>query len=322
MPVYSLELPDVPKQIFPARFRLGGPNPRGDRFGMTNYYLEFNGRPYFGISGEFHYSRYPFREWDEALLQMKLAGIGIVATYVFWIHHEEEEGCFDWNGDNNLRYFVDLCAKHDLRVILRIGPFAHGECRNGGLPDWLYGRPFEVRSNDPGYLFYARRLYAEIGRQVAGQLFKDGGPIIGIQLENEYMHAAAPWELTAGQGDEFLSGGRDGAAICGCCGNWRGSAAWSRPSIPAPAGAARRCWRERSCPCTGDTPSPPGTSGRTARSRSRPMSISSKTTTTPGRAAMASTRPIPPKPILTPAARWVAGCNAGTRRVLWSRPPA
>jgi beta-galactosidase len=79
---------------------------------------------------------------------------------------------------------------------MRIGPFAHGEIRNGGLPDWLYGRPIDVRSNDPAYLFYTNRLYQEIGQQLKGLMFKDGGPIIGVQLENEYQHSTAPWGFT------------------------------------------------------------------------------------------------------------------------------
>ena len=79
---------------------------------------------------------------------------------------------------------------------MRVGPFDHGEIRNGGLPDWLYGRPIDVRSNDPAYLFYVNRLYMEIGKQLNGLMFKDGGPIVGVQIENEYQHSAAPWGFT------------------------------------------------------------------------------------------------------------------------------
>jgi Glycosyl hydrolases family 35 len=92
-------------------------------------------------------------------------------------------------------------------VILRVGPFCHGECRNGGLPDGLYGRPFEVRSNAERYLAYVRRQYGEIGRQVRGQFFQDGGPVIGVQLENEFMAAAAPWEMVPKQAHEWITEG-------------------------------------------------------------------------------------------------------------------
>jgi beta-galactosidase len=63
--------------------------------------------------------------------------VQIISTYIFWIHDEEVEGQFDWSGQRNLREFVQLCAKHGLYVYSRIGPWAHGEVRNGGLPDWL-----------------------------------------------------------------------------------------------------------------------------------------------------------------------------------------
>src|SRR5690606_5552320 len=94
--------------------------------------------------------------------------------------------------------------------ILRIGPFDHGEVRNGGFPDWLYGMPCEKRSNDPLYLELVERLYQEIGYQIKGLLFKDGGPIIGVQLENEFCHSSAPWELTTGTSNEWVDPGRDG----------------------------------------------------------------------------------------------------------------
>ncbi|TYP74579.1 beta-galactosidase [Paenibacillus methanolicus] len=200
------------KDIYPSTLRLGGANPQGDEIGFTNYYMTRNGEPYFAICGEFHYSRYPREQWETEIRKMKMSGINVIPTYIFWNHHEEEEGRFEWEGDRNLRAFVELCGRDGVYVILRVGPFCHGEVRNGGLPDWLFGRSFDVRSNDEGYLGYVKRLYEEIGRQAAGLMFKDGGPVIGIQLENEFNASAALWELTAKQGDEYLSGGSGGEA--------------------------------------------------------------------------------------------------------------
>lgn len=68
---------------------------------------------------------------------MRACGMDIIATYVFWIHHEEEEGVFDFSGQRNLHRFLELCEKWQMHVWLRIGPWAHGEARNGGFPDWL-----------------------------------------------------------------------------------------------------------------------------------------------------------------------------------------
>jgi hypothetical protein len=200
------------KTIYSGHLRLGGSDRHGNTLDLTNYYLTWNGKPFFVISGEFHYSRYPEVYWEEELLKIKAGGVNTVATYVFWIFHEEKPGIFEWEGQKNLRRFIELCARHDLKVLLRIGPFAHGEWRNGGLPDWLYGQPFEVRSNDPGYLACVERYYAEIGQQVRGLLFKDGGPIVGIQIENEYMHAGAPWEVVDPVRDvEWITAGCQGA---------------------------------------------------------------------------------------------------------------
>ncbi len=210
MSTHFLDLRNVEKTIVPCLPKLQGTSPDGVHLDFTNYYLQRNGQPFFAIAGEFHYSRYDWRDWETELIKIRAGGVNVVPTYIFWIHHEEEEGCFDWQGNRDLRRFVQLCGKHGLYVILRMGPFDHGECRNGGMPDWLHGRPFELRSNDEGYLHHVRRLYGEIGRQVQGLMFQDGGPVIGVQLENEYGHCGAPWEMTRGQGDEWVPSGRDG----------------------------------------------------------------------------------------------------------------
>ena len=81
---------------------------------------------------------------------------------------------WDFSGNRNVRRFVELCARHGLHVIVRLGPFCHGEVRNGGLPDWLYGKSYEVRSLDAGFLDAVRGLYAHIAQQLRGLYFKDG----------------------------------------------------------------------------------------------------------------------------------------------------
>lgn len=197
------------RRTFGASRELGR-NPRGERIGLNRFHLEWNGRPWLPVMGEFQYSRYPAEYWEEELLKIKAGGVEIVPTYAFWNHHEEEEGVFDWSGRRDLRRFVKLCAKHRLWVVMRVGPFCHGEARNGGLPDWLYGQGFEVRRDDPAYLFYVRRLYREIGRQLRGLLFKDGGPVLGLQCENEFMASAAPWETTHNPAMDYTPKGEGG----------------------------------------------------------------------------------------------------------------
>ncbi len=193
---YEIDIHSTPYFIKTGHLQMGGSNSAGDSIAVNSRYIELNNKPIFPIVGEIHFSRYPHKYWDEAIIKMKAGGINIIATYVFWSMHEEIEGQFEWNADNDLRKFIELCAANEMRVILRIGPFCHGEIRNGGLPDWLLGKMLTIRSNDPKYLFYVDRLYAEIGKQIKGLLFKDNGPIFAIQLENEYQHSASAWGLS------------------------------------------------------------------------------------------------------------------------------
>lgn len=210
---YQLSIKDLKeKKIYSLGNDFQGKSKSGEELSFTNYYMLKNGKPFFGVSGEFHFSRMADSRWEDELIKMKLCGLNTVSTYVFWIHHEEEEGKFDFSGSRNLRKFVTLCQKHGLYVILRVGPFAHGEARNGGLPDWLYGKPFEVRTTDQRFLDYVKRLYDKIGQEVSGLFFQDNGPIIGVQLDNEYMHSAAPWETTIGTSEEYVFVGNEGNA--------------------------------------------------------------------------------------------------------------
>lgn len=207
---YEIDVRSANKDIRTGHLDLGGANPAGDRISVNSFYLSINDKPFIPITGEFHFSRYPKQYWDESLKKMKAGGINVVATYVFWIMHEEKEGQFRWEGDRDLRYFIGLCQKNGLYAIVRIGPFCHGEIRSGGMPDWLLGRPVSIRSNDPGYLAYVERLYNQIGGQIEGMYYKDGGPIIGVQLENEYQHSASPWGLTyPGQPHDWTASERD-----------------------------------------------------------------------------------------------------------------
>lgn len=165
--------------------------PDGTTLTFDSQSLRLNDQPFIPVMGEFHFSRYPASEWREELMKMKAGGITIVATYCFWIHHEEVEGTWNWEGQRDLREFVRLCGEVGLNIIVRCGPWAHGEVRNGGLPDWVVHRKEgEIRTTNEGFLKQARELYTQIAQQLKGQLWKDGGPVIGIQLDNEYYGPA------------------------------------------------------------------------------------------------------------------------------------
>ncbi len=159
--------------------------PDGHSIAANSQYLLRDGKPWLPVMGEFHYTRFPPDQWDAELLKMKAAGIDIVSTYIIWSHHEERPDQYDFSGDRDLRRFVELCKKHGLLVVLRLGPWDHAEVRYGGIPDWVVNA-VPTRGNDPQYLAYVRDYWTHLAAQVKGELFKDGGPVIGVQLENEY----------------------------------------------------------------------------------------------------------------------------------------
>lgn len=175
-------LPPAPSEIF----QMGTARGPGGTIQADGVSLLRDGKRWVPTMGEFHYARYPAAEWREELLKLKAGGIDIIATYVFWIHHEEIEGKWRWDGQRALRRFVSLCKEVGMPVVLRVGPWCHGEVRNGGFPDWLLKKKSKTRSDDPGYLAKARELYAQIAAQAKGLLWKEGGPIVGLQVENEY----------------------------------------------------------------------------------------------------------------------------------------
>ena len=169
-------------------FKLGTTkNPAGHEISVNSRSVLFDGQPVFPVMGEFHYSRCPQAEWRDELLKLKAGGVDIVATYVFWIHHEEIQGEWDWSGQRDLKKFVQTCGELGLKVIVRCGPWCHGEVRNGGFPDWVQAhKDWKLRSTDTNFLAAAKILYGEISKQLQGELWKDGGPVIGIQADNEF----------------------------------------------------------------------------------------------------------------------------------------
>lgn len=162
-----------------------------EKFSWNDQYLIKDGRPWMPVMGEMHYSRYQAGLWEESLRKMKAGGVSIVSSYIFWIHHEEAEGEFDFTGCRDLGRFVRLCRKVGLYVFLRLGPWVHGEARNGGFPDWVKKMGEEgvgLRTNDPVYLEKVERFWKKLYEQVKGEMYAVGGPVIGIQIENEYGH--------------------------------------------------------------------------------------------------------------------------------------
>jgi len=178
-------------------FKMGtAVDPDGHSVMVDSRGILLDGRPVIPVMGEMHYARVPESEWRREIAKMKAGGVTIMATYVFWIHHEDEvEGQWDWSGNKNLRRFVEICGEEQMPVVLRIGPFCHGEVYQGGLPCWIVRRAqtdkdYKVRSTAPGFIRATAQFYNQIGAQVNGLMWRDGGPIIGVQIENE---CRGPW---------------------------------------------------------------------------------------------------------------------------------
>lgn len=171
-------------------------NPLGVTFEVDSKGIVVGGKYVLPVMGEIHYARVPASDWRREIRKMKAGGITILSTYVFWIHHEPEEGHWNWAGNMNLREFLEVCKSEDMPVVLRIGPFCHGEVYQGGFPDWVVQRhvdnpkEYKVRSLAKGFIKEVERLYYNIFGQVNGLLWKDGGPVVGVQIENE---CRGPW---------------------------------------------------------------------------------------------------------------------------------
>ena len=152
-------------------------------YGVNTQYFTKNGKPFLPVAGELHFSRLPRERWREALLAMRECGVNTVSTYVFWNHHNEEKGKFDFSGNRDIAAFLSLCRSLSLPVVLRIGPWCHGEVVRGGFPKRIARMP-RRRTDAPRYLAavreYWQRLFCEV------ESFLDGETVIGLQLENEY----------------------------------------------------------------------------------------------------------------------------------------
>lgn len=219
-------------------------------YGYNTNNLLKNDRPWFPVMGEMHYSRYDERFWEESLRKMKAGGLSIVSAYTIWIHHEEEEGVFDFSGCRDIRTFLRLCKKVGLSVFLRPGPFVHGEVRNGGFPDWLIEKGkagMKLRCDDETYLAYVRRFWTAVYDQIRDVMEEDG-PVIGIQIENEYGHVGG---LRGPEGEKHMRTLTAMARKIGFCVPLYTATGWGGACIgdllPVMGGYCEAPWDQRTC---------------------------------------------------------------------------
>ncbi|KAL7855632.1 hypothetical protein AOLI_G00192360 [Acnodon oligacanthus] len=152
----------------------------------NNCFLK-DGQPFRYISGSIHYSRIPQVYWKDRLLKMYMAGLNAIQTYIPWNFHEPIPGRYDFSGDRNLTHFLQLCKDLDLLVILRPGPYICAEWDMGGLPSWLLKKKdIVLRSSDADYIAAVDRWMGKLLPLIKPYLYQNGGPIITVQVENEY----------------------------------------------------------------------------------------------------------------------------------------
>ncbi len=188
MTTHTIDWTARPTALPPVEFHFGTPtSPAGGTVRADSVALTRDGRHWLATMGELHYARLDPSAWREALLRMRAGGIEVVSTYVFWIHHEEDRGTFDFTGSRDLRQFVEACHAVGMPLVVRLGPWCHGEVRNGGLPDWVVAACGKrARTLDPTFMGFTHALYEQIAAQLKDMLWKDGGPVVGVQVDNEF----------------------------------------------------------------------------------------------------------------------------------------
>lgn len=147
-----------------------------------------NGKPYTVRAAELHYARIPRPYWDHRIKLAKAMGMNTVCIYLFWNYHEQQQGVYDFKGQKDVAEFVRLIQKNGMNCIVRPGPYVCAEWDMGGLPWWLLKKKdLKVRTiNDSLFMDRAKRFTMEVGKQLAPLQIQNGGPIIMVQVENEY----------------------------------------------------------------------------------------------------------------------------------------
>jgi beta-galactosidase len=150
-------------------------------------HFELDGKPYQIVSGEMHYPRIPREYWRDRMKKARAMGLNTITTYVFWNLHEPKPGVFDFSGNLDVAAYVRTAQEEGLNVILRPGPYVCSEWDLGGLPAWLLAdHSIVLRSGDEKFLAAAERYMKRVGRELAPLQSTRGGPIIAVQVENEY----------------------------------------------------------------------------------------------------------------------------------------
>ncbi len=169
-----------------------------------------DGKPLQIRCGEIHFARMPRAEWRQRLQMCRAMGLNAVCAYLFWNFHEWRPGVYDWSGQADAAEFCRIAQEEGLWVILRPGPYACAEWDGGGLPWWLLKKPdIRLRSLDPDFMTPARAWLKEVGRVLGPQQVTHGGPILLVQVENEYGSYGKDADYMGAMRQALLDGGFD-----------------------------------------------------------------------------------------------------------------
>jgi beta-galactosidase len=183
-------------------------------FSTEGQHFTRDGKPYQILSGAIHFQRIPRAYWKDRLLKARALGLNTIETYVFWNLVETQPGKFDFSGNNDLAAFVHEAAALGLNVILRPGPYVCAEWEAGGYPAWLFAEPgMRVRSQDPRFLASSGAYLKAVAEQVRPLLNGNGGPIIAVQVENEYGSYDDDHVYMQANHDLFVQAGFDKALL-------------------------------------------------------------------------------------------------------------
>lgn len=158
-----------------------------ETFEVGNKTFLLNGKPFIVKAAEVHYPRIPRPYWEQRIKMCKSLGMNTLCLYVFWNIHEQEEGKFDFTGNNDVAEFIRLAQKNGMYVIVRPGPYVCAEWEMGGLPWWLLKKKdIRLREQDPYFMERYRIFAKKLGEQIGNLTIDKGGPIMMVQVENEY----------------------------------------------------------------------------------------------------------------------------------------
>lgn len=176
-----------------------------------------NGKPFVVKAAEIHYPRIPKEYWEHRIKMCKAIGMNTVCIYIFWNIHEQKEGEFDFSGNNDIAAFCRLAQKNGMYVIVRPGPYVCAEWEMGGLPWWLLKKKdIRLREQDPYFMERVKIFEEKVGEQLAPLTIQNGGPIIMVQVENEYGSYGEDKPYVSAIRDIVRASGFDKVALFQC----------------------------------------------------------------------------------------------------------